>query len=183
MAMAPHVHSEEELKVVAEVHIAYELRMMSAMAVSRVVEPGGDVAATALFEATLTHLRNLDEFLTATPPGARQRYWEHQVCAHHYLEAAWAPLAGVSDPTYRAITRKVSHIYCDRADLAYEWPGHECPMVPACLELIDRFDDFLVGLAGAGHDDRRSWFQPARDEARQTLDDVDQAHFVFMRRS
>lgn len=180
--MAGHAHDEADLEYTAKTHVGYELRMMAAMAVSRVVDSGGDVAATALFESTLTHLRNLDEFITTPPPVGRARVWEQQVCAHHYLGSSWTPIEGLPEPTYRAITRKVSHVYCDRADPAYTWSAAEAPMVPTGLAMVACFDEFLGRLAGTDLRHRRTWFEPAVEEARQTLTDSPKGLFVFARR-
>jgi hypothetical protein len=175
-----HTHDHRCLQPAAEVHVSYELRLLGSMAGAVVMPtPLADAVYTPLLESFAVHARNLIEFLTDEHTGG----WQHRVIAADYFDdppsQRWSvePVE-LGELLQRMVSRKVSHIFCDRADPALDW-GSPSDRERWASAIFDSFGRFLAELR-ATHQDRAAWFGTALADGRQLRADAGTRAWALM---
>jgi hypothetical protein len=171
---AKHVHDSTCLTRAAAEHICYEVSMMCAMARPTVYSANAAVAGSALLEAYLIHVRNVDEFLTL--PRAEVR-WREQVVAAHFFDDAFEPPEGLDQATRNEISRKIVHIFCDR-ERGENWSA-DGDVARFARHLLVSFRAFLAQLQ-ARHPERVGLFAGIAN-AEEVLAAAESRKFVFGR--
>jgi hypothetical protein len=167
--------SEAQLEAVARTHVSYELNTMAALAgAARPADGTANHALldTALFEAFMIHVRNLDEFLRIKrSPAAR-------VAAVDYCHEEWRPTPPLRGPQYGELCERVFHITTTRIG-APGW-DKDGDKLSWALPILRGFDSF-VGQLGQQSPERAIWFAQGLSEAYATLELAKAGAFVFAR--
>jgi hypothetical protein len=162
----PERHPPEDLKEMAEVHVAYELTRMALWA--RAATPDA-LVNQAILEAYLVHVRNVNEFLVRRSAKA----YPDAVVAEDYFASEWSLDIELLTPAQlNDIHRRIAHLSNQR--LARLTPGGQLDW--AGNGLLDRWARLVIKGFGRFVADlritdieRASWVKPGFDEAKRIL--------------
>lgn len=134
MATPTRPFIDDILQKFAQTHISYELRVLSAEAEQWGTARTRGEPADAALEASLVHIRLLDEFLGFDLPTQKSRFFA-DVRARDY-DDSWKPTGFLVDPERDDIGAQVAHLTLNRVE-SRDW---------AIVELAERafaaFDEF-----------------------------------------
>jgi hypothetical protein len=161
MKPMPSKHTDVDLKLMAEVHITYEIEQLVTIPLiqAQVAAFMHPIITQSLLEAFLVHHRSLADFVVA-PQKPRH---PTDVAAEDYYDGAWDgqpdAIFGVDVEAHQTfmyeLHRRLAHISVQRVSTDdFVWSHAVRDRLPALVEALQRF---ISGLPP----ERRAWFAKA----------------------